>query len=239
LHPSVSQALRVWSTTVGRDKTYRAIQYFARFYAWWLLRRSADNKFTAAQWNSLKSALGNGRKMLRLFKPIEHLQAALSTPNSPVLFEYVSSVARQLSYAGYLTFDAVVWMNAVKFMALEKETAARVNKISQRFWLAGIVFSVAAGMSKMNRQIKNVKKLKSASRTAEKANADTMREEIKTLKTQIGAARYQLIQDLLDFWLPASNLEYVHINDGVAGIIGVITSLMAFNLSWKAAAAKK
>lgn len=89
--------------------------------------------------------------MLRLFKPIEHLQAALSTPLSPALFEYVGGVTRQLSYAGYLTLDAVVWLNAVKFIALEKETAVRVNKISQRFWLAGIVFSVAAGVAKVRR----------------------------------------------------------------------------------------
>ena len=77
LHPVVSQGLKVLSTTVGRDKVrvpfivfglviyglskvYRAIQNFARFYAWLLL--SSNGKADAAKWNSLKSHLALGRK---------------------------------------------------------------------------------------------------------------------------------------------------------------------------------
>lgn len=33
LHPAISSALKVGGTTVGRDKLYRTIQYFARFLA--------------------------------------------------------------------------------------------------------------------------------------------------------------------------------------------------------------
>ena len=77
LHPVVSQGLKVLSTTVGRDKVrmqsfvlesviyisfkvYRAIQNFARFYAWLLL--SSNGKSDAAKWNALKSHLALGRK---------------------------------------------------------------------------------------------------------------------------------------------------------------------------------
>jgi len=77
LHPVVSQGLKVLSTTVGRDKVrvqfvgfssvvypplkvYRAIQNFARSYAWLLL--SSNNKADAAKWNALKSHLALGRK---------------------------------------------------------------------------------------------------------------------------------------------------------------------------------
>ncbi|KAG9038790.1 Peroxisomal membrane protein PMP27 [Tulasnella sp. JGI-2019a] len=241
-HPTVSQSLRVWSTTVGRDKTYRAIQYFARFYAWFLLKRGGPaNALSASQWNSLKSALGSGRKMLRLFKPIEHLQAALSTSSSPYQLEFYSAVARQLSYAGYLAFDSLVWANGVKFIALDKDVAVRVNKISQRFWLAGILFSIGGGMSKLNRQLNAIKQLKrSSTKSTEKGDdAQQTRDEIRALNVQSAAVRYQLIQDLLDFWLPASTLGYVNINDGAAGIIGLMTSVMAFNLQWKAAGLKK
>jgi len=241
-HPAVSQSIRVWSTTVGRDKTYRAIQFFARFYAWFLLKRGgAANTLSASQWNSLKAALGSGRKMLRLFKPIEHLQAALSTASSPHPIEFYAAVAKQLSYASYLAFDSLVWANAVKFIALDKEVAARVNKISLRFWLAGIAFSIGGGMSKLNRQVNSLKQLKrSSARSSEKGDdAQVTQDEIRALRAQSAAVRYQLIQDLLDFWLPASALGYVNINDGVAGIIGVITSVMAFKLQWKAAALKK
>jgi len=77
LHPVVSQGLKVLSTTIGRDKVcvqfvgfnpvvytplkvYRAIQNFARSYAWFLL--SSNNKVDAAKWNALKSHLALGRK---------------------------------------------------------------------------------------------------------------------------------------------------------------------------------
>lgn len=60
LHPLVSQSIKVLATTLGRDKIYRAVQYFARFFAWVLITRG--NKLEAARWNSLKNALASGRK---------------------------------------------------------------------------------------------------------------------------------------------------------------------------------
>jgi len=211
-HPSISQSLRVLSTTAGREKTYRAIQYFARFYAWLLLKRGSA--LPAAQWNALKSTLASGRKLLQLFKPVEHLQAALSAP-SVYQTEYLASVARQLSYAGYLAFDSVVWANSIRFISLDKDVAGRVNRIAQRLWLAGIVFSIGGGLSKLNRQSK------------------------WPVRTEIAVTRYQLVQDLLDLWLPASALGYVGLGDGIVGILGLVTSLMSLNLQWKAVAGAK
>lgn len=61
LHPYLSQTLRFWSTTVGRDKTYRSIQYLARFLAWYEYRKGAT-KETVTRLNNLKSSLGLSRK---------------------------------------------------------------------------------------------------------------------------------------------------------------------------------
>lgn len=60
---------------VGRDKFMRTIQYFARFYSWYLLRLNA----TAAEiapWDTAKKQLGLIRKALRLGKFVEHFKAA-------------------------------------------------------------------------------------------------------------------------------------------------------------------
>ncbi|KAG8864110.1 Peroxisomal membrane protein PMP27 [Tulasnella sp. 330] len=241
-HPTLSQSIRVWSTASGQDKIFRVVQYFARFYAWFLLARgNPANTLSASQWNSLKSGLSSTRKLIRLFKPIEHLQAALGTTSSPTQLEFYAAVARQLSYAGYLAFDSLVWVNGVKFITLNKDTAFRVNMISQRFWLAGILFSIAGGASKLNRQLKSLKQLeRSSAKSSEKGDdAQLAHDEIRVIKAQSAAVRYQLILDLLDFWLPASALGYANINDGLVGIFGVITSVMAFNLQWKAVGLKK
>jgi hypothetical protein len=45
------------------------------------------------------------------------------------------------------------------------------------------------------------------------------------------ATRFQFIIDILDIWLPATNLGFVHFNDGVLGIFGyVYPSSMILNL---------
>ena len=41
-------------------QTYRAVQYFSRFLAWYLL--SNGHKIEAARWNALKNHLALGRK---------------------------------------------------------------------------------------------------------------------------------------------------------------------------------
>ena len=58
---SGTHQLRFWSTTVGRDKTYRTIQYIARFLAWYEYRKGAT-KETVARLTALKSSLGLSRK---------------------------------------------------------------------------------------------------------------------------------------------------------------------------------
>jgi len=59
-HPVVLQGLKFGGTTVGRDKVYRALQYFARFYAWHLANKG--DKLEALRWVALKGHLGTARK---------------------------------------------------------------------------------------------------------------------------------------------------------------------------------
>jgi peroxin-11B len=141
------------------------------------------------RWNALKSHLALARKrtppfhnvpfgyvltpcsVLRLGKPLEHLQAALRAAQSTGdLKEQLTTIARQLGYFGYLAYDAVVWVcaktlthnqyminvlpqvNAIKFISLKPETSQKVQKISNRFWLAGILFSLTHGILKVSFQ---------------------------------------------------------------------------------------
>lgn len=147
-------------------KVYRAIQNFARFYAWLLL--SSNNKADASKWNALKSHLALGRKcalrlshstctdqpstVLRLAKPVDHLQAALrATQTTGPLGEQITTAARQFAYFLYLTYDAVVWANAIKFINLSPEKAERTNKTANRFWLSGITLSIINAAFKSQR----------------------------------------------------------------------------------------
>ncbi|EJD52146.1 peroxisomal biogenesis factor 11 [Auricularia subglabra TFB-10046 SS5] len=242
LHPAAAQSVRVLSTTLGRDKVYRAVQYFARFYAWALIQQG--NKLDAARWNALKSHLALGRKLLRLFKPLEHVQAAARGTQSPLLrtspLEQYLAILRQVSYAGYLTLDGVVWANTVRFVNLTPDKGTKVLKNSLRFWLAGILFSIAQGLLKAGRLANEAKAIKLSEKpvAGEKDIAQEVETgtRLKALTVERKAVRYQLILDTLDVWLPATGLALVNVNDGIAGILGLITSLMALRNSWKQAA---
>jgi len=238
LHPAASQTLKLWSSTVGRDKTYRTVQYFSRFLAWWLISRGYKER--AAKWNALKSALGSGRKLMRLGKPLEHLQAALrATQSSGPAGEQITSIGRQLAYAGYLTYDALIWAASVKVFNFTKERKDQIGKISNRFWLAGILFNLVHALLKAGRLADEVKALRSPA-SSEKVGDDAERNaKYHSLQAARAAVRYQFIIDSLDVWLPATNLGFVNFNDGVLGFTGTITSLMALRSQWRAAGARK
>ncbi|KAF8526421.1 peroxisomal biogenesis factor 11 [Gautieria morchelliformis] len=220
LHPIVSQSLKLWATTAGRDKTYPAVQYFARFLAWYLIRRG--NTVQGARWNNLKSSLASGRKLMRLFKPLENLQAALRAVQSSNNFlEQITTIGRHLAYFGYLSYDMIVWR------------AIKVNKTSLRFWLVGILFSIANGVLKAGRLANEAGVLRSPSSENNSLGDDAAkRARLAAIATQSGSTRHQLFIDTLDVSLPASAIGLVDLNDGVVGILGFISSVMALGTQW-------
>ncbi|KAI3622802.1 peroxisomal biogenesis factor [Moniliophthora roreri] len=222
----------ITSQIILHPTAYRAIQYFARFYSWYLLSRG--EKDVAARWNALKTHLATARKLMRLGKPMEHLQAALRaclSQSSPA--EQITTIGRQLGYFGYLTLDAVVWANTIKFMSLSSDTAAKVTKYSNRFWLAGILFSIVNGAIKSARLASEAKKLQGSAQAelSEKAGTET---RLSTVAAARNATRQQLTIDMLDLWIPATNIGLTNLNDGVLGIFGLITSLIAAQAQWEA-----
>ncbi|KAH7931124.1 peroxisomal biogenesis factor [Leucogyrophana mollusca] len=235
LHPYISQSLKYGGTNVGRDKLYRTVQYFSRFLAWYLLSRG--EKAQAARWTALKNHLALGRKLMRLGKPVEHLQAALRAAQSASeMGEQLTTIGRQLAYFGYLSYDAIVWANSVKLITLKPSTSQKVTKISNRFWLSGILFSITSGLLKAGRLAREARKLRASETWGEKDLGDEAQREVKQLAIEglRADARYQLIIDILDIWIPASNLGLVNVNDGVVGLAGMISSVMGLRAQWVA-----
>ncbi|KAF7307026.1 Peroxisomal biogenesis factor [Mycena indigotica] len=243
LHPTVSQTLRLAATTVGRDKVYRLVQNYARFYAWFLLSRGHD-KADIAKYNALKSHLGTARKLMRLGKPFEHLQAALRAALSagPAL-EQLLAVARQLAYFFYLSLDALAWAHSIKFTTFKAETATKITKIANRAWLAGILLSIINAEAKLLR-IRAGEGDKDVGLEADRQArlkliatyvSQEYRSTIVDFASNRSAIRHQFIIDALDVWIPATALGLSNLNDGVVGIFGVISSAMALEKLWAAA----
>jgi peroxin-11B len=50
--------------------------------------------------------------VMRLGKPMEHLQSALkATQLKAPAVEQLTTIGRQIGYAGYLTYDALAWVS--------------------------------------------------------------------------------------------------------------------------------
>jgi len=142
-HPAVAHYLKFVATTVGRDKLLRTLQYFARFYAWYLLRTNRPQ--TSIQpWETMKKQFGMVRKVLRAGKNIEHFKAAAAASDAkttdPVL--RYTAVGRQLGYAGYLTLDLATLLDATGIR--KSPSAKRFQQEAFRFWAMGLACSVVA-----------------------------------------------------------------------------------------------
>lgn len=140
--------------TVGRDKLLRTIQYFARFYSWYLYRTNHPQS-SIAPYNAIKKQFGLSRKLMRVGKNVEHFKAAAvafdsksaATSSDPVL-KYLA-IGRQLGYGGYLSFDMVTYLDAsgIKKLSANK----RLQDNAYRAWFSGLMCSAIAGVYSLYR----------------------------------------------------------------------------------------
>lgn len=238
LHPTVSQSLKILATTAGRDKLYRAVQFFARFYVWLLF--SSNGGADAARWNALKSHLAVGRKLLVLAKPVEHLQAALrATQTTGPLGEQLTTIGRQIAYFIYLSYDAVIWANAIKFINLSPDKAQEVNKRANRYWLCGITLSIINSAFKAQRITAEISRLQHGAIDEKVSSAVDRKAKLDGFRVTQAATKQQFVIDVLDFWLPATALGLVNLNEGIIGICGFVTSVLSLQTQWFALSGKK
>lgn len=223
-HPAVAHYLKFVATTVGRDKLLRTLQYFARFYAWYLLRTNAT-KTTIQPWETMKKQFGLVRKVLRAGKNVEHLKAAATAADAksmdPVL--RYAAVGRQLGYAGYLSFDMATLLDATGIR--KSKSAKKFQTEAYRFWAVGIMCSLVA-------QTYTLWRLRQREARVDKKEGEGVVES-KRIAIERAASQLQLTSDLCDLTVPVSALAWVNLDDGVVGLAGTLSSLIGVYLQWK------
>ncbi|KAL4971295.1 peroxisomal biogenesis factor 11 [Aspergillus desertorum] len=224
-HPALAHYLRFTATTVGRDKLLRTLQYFSRFYAWYLYRTNQPQT-AIAPYNAVKKQFGTTRKILRIGKFVEHLKAAALAadnkgPVDPVL-RYLA-IGRQLGYAGYLSLDTVTVVDAIGFRKLAN--VKRLQDSAYRAWFSGLACSVLAGVYTLWR-------LNEKQKTLDLKEGEGV-VEAKKLEKERSAARIQLISDLCDLTVPVSAIGLANLDDGLVGIAGTISSLIGVWSQWR------
>jgi len=223
-HPTVSHYLKFVATTTGRDKLIRTLQYFARFYAWYLLRTNGTPK-QIAQWETLKKQFSLVRKILRVGKNVEHLKAAAVASDSktmdPIL-KYLT-VGKQLGYAGYLSFDMGTVLDAT---GIKKSVHVKtLGHEAARCWAFGLIFSILA-------QTYTLYQLNERESKVDKKEGEGV-VEAKRIAVERDATYVQLVSDVCDLTIPTTALGWVKLDDGIVGIAGTVSSLIGVFGQWK------
>jgi hypothetical protein len=224
-HPSVAHFLKYTSTTVGRDKLLRTVQYFARFYAWYLLRTNAV-KSAIEPWVQTKKQLGLVRKFMRIGKNVEHLKAAAAAADAKGVADPVlkyTAVGRQLGYAGYLSLDSATVLDAAGIR--KWQGAKRLQQEAYRFWAFGLSFSVVA-------QVYTLYRLKQREARVDKKDGEGVVES-KRIALERSVANTQLLSDLCDLTVPVTALGWYAFDDGFVGLAGTVSSLLGVYGQWK------
>ncbi|KAE8453208.1 hypothetical protein EG329_011275 [Mollisiaceae sp. DMI_Dod_QoI] len=223
-HPSVAHYLKFIATTVGRDKLLRTLQYFSRFYAWYLFRTNGTPA-EIAPFEAIKKQFGLARKLMRVGKNVEHFKAAAIAADSKNLDPVVKycAVGRQLGYAGYLTFDAVTYLDAA---GIRKSPATqRLQREAYRCWMIGLVFSAVSGTYSLYQL--RLQQSKIDKKDGEGAVAT------KRIEKERSTINLQLLSDLCDLTVPTSAIGLTNFDDGFVGLAGTVSSLIGLYTVWK------
>ena len=89
---------------------------------------------------------------MRLGKFVEHFKAAALAADSKSMDPFMKylAVGRQLGYAFYMTFDAMVYVDAVGIRKFEG--AARLQILAYRAWLVGLLCNIVSSTYTMYQQ---------------------------------------------------------------------------------------
>jgi len=223
-HPSVAHYLKFVATTVGRDKLLRTLQYFSRFYAWYLFRTNGSPS-EIAPFEAIKKQFGLTRKLMRLGKNVEHFKAAAIAADSKSLDPVVKycAVGRQLGYAGYLTFDAVTVLDAANIRKFEG--AKRMQLEAYRCWAAGLFFSTVSGLYSLYN-------LRQQQGRINKEDGEGV-VAAKRIERERASINLQLLSDLCDLTVPTTAIGLANFDDGIVGLAGTVSSLIGVYAQWK------
>jgi len=223
-HPSVAHYLKFVATTVGRDKLLRTLQYFSRFYAWYLYRTNGTPS-EIAPWEVMKKQFGFVRKAMRLGKNIEHFKAAAVMADAKTLDPVIKycAVGRQLGYGGYLTLDAFTFLDAAGIR--KSESAKKFQREAYRCWMIGLIFStISSSYSLWNLR-------QQQSRIDKKDGEGVV--AAKRIEKERAAINMQFISDLCDLTVPTTALGFANFDDGFVGLAGTVSSLIGVYGQWK------
>ncbi|CDO94180.1 unnamed protein product [Kluyveromyces dobzhanskii CBS 2104] len=225
-HPTLTKFISLLNKTAGREKILRLLQYLVRFLAVQYssgLNRQLQSEFTIV------------RKILRFFKPLNHIQDAAKLYDNKIAPDHWVrwlSVIKNVGYIGYLSLDQVNLLRILKLVPSTPITAKKVPRYTNWFWFAALV----AGLITDFRNLYTSQRKIEASLTLE-GNAPTEKassEKLNAFYNQRFAAFRRLVWDSVDTFIVLNNLQFLRNDESSVALAGVATSVFGLQDLWKA-----
>ncbi|CAN6672083.1 peroxisomal membrane protein PMP27 [Trichomonascus vanleenenianus] len=224
-HPTFQRTLKLLDRTIGREKLLRVVQYWSRFFAFYLYRQGYSKK-AVLFWKTLQQQVALSRKLFRVGKPLGHFKLAAAACGNqtidPIL--RLTTIGRQIGYMGYMALDTVMWVHMAKVRPFTADRFGKIQRIAYRFWMAGLLF----GLVNSARKYQTARAQEIALSQESEKDGDSL----KKVKADKCAATKQFVWDVLDLSIPTSALKIVDLDDGIVGLCGLITSILGLKQVW-------
>ncbi|KAJ3052878.1 Peroxisomal membrane protein PMP27 [Rhizophlyctis rosea] len=139
---------------------------------------------------------------------------------------------KQLFLAIWIAHDSLQWAHtAGVYFFTDIKT---YNRRGLKFWLAALIVSTLGNLHRLRMnsiRIAHETKAVHLARTKGVEDEDA-RQGIRTLLQERQKIVWATVQDGLDILIPASGLEYVNVQSGIIGLVGMFTSVLGGYTHW-------
>ncbi|XP_062569558.1 peroxisomal membrane protein 11A-like [Saccostrea cucullata] len=231
----VTGIIKFGGLTNGRDKFFRLVQYSVKLI-WWNLKNKED---VVERLKKIESSMSMTRKLLRLGKSLDFIQAALKSLHiSDDVIRWTVTLSK-ISQSIFLFFDHIIYFHNLGVIKTDK---AKWSKVSAEFWF----FSLVLNLTRNFYDIANIAKLEMSKKEKKENEIQYSNGDMSSRKSQSPGALsvvqrcvcdnkpvfLDLVKNASDLILPLNTLGKVDASAGVQGFLGIISSAIGVATVW-------
>ncbi|XP_071523705.1 peroxisomal membrane protein 11A isoform X2 [Panulirus ornatus] len=220
--------IRLNSTTAGKDKLIRLMQYLSRFLCH-NLESKKNLRDHVARLKILESSFSTFRKFLRLDKSIIILHGALRTLHLPDRILRVTLTLSRIYQTFFLLVDHIIWIGRIGLYDIDKE---KWSKYSNKFWLGYIILNLFRDIYEILRIIQRQVRCQNPVPCLYK-NVPFIRtvcDYVPVTKPVFQFAEehkdvfWDSLKNICDIWIPLTSLGHTKLSPGMVGLLGSVSS---------------
>lgn len=220
----VTAVVKYNQQTLGRDKLCRIIQYASRLSSY-LLQQAGASADWVNRAKTLDKQTSTSRKLFRLGKSLDMALGAVRAQDihhDNILRVLIT--CRRLTYIIYYLIDHITWAAR---LGLYKSTPKEWSKFQAKFWVVALVFGLLRNLYDILNLI-FVPKKKQDGGEESFAPGSTVASRLMSRPQVL----LDTVKNSADFLLPFNVMGVIELNVGLAGLLGLISSIAGATPVW-------